>query len=798
MTRSLTDTLDAACRKVAPLWPLSRFVAVNPYLGLSHLDPASADTALRRASGEGLTLPRDNYAAAFASGSLTRADLEEAVAAAGPDVPFEVKDLLGALREGNDAGEPGRLERGPTVADVASERDDWATVVTETLSGFAATQLGEAVALWRSPYVDEGPYEAWRAQARVDRTLELSGLRGFRAWAANLPVEPEEAARAATEALGLTGEALDAYLHRLAAGLPGWMGRARFFQWEAELRGERDDRATQLLTILLVHEHALLSLIPGAEERWSEARGEWRGGPLPGSLDLLLHDAWERASARALRERVEETSRGRAPRGRPSLQAAFCIDVRSETVRRALESLDEGAETLGFAGFFGVAIELAAFADAGGTPRCPALLAPPHRVHETVGGAAPERLEALRARRVDEARSAGAWADFKLGPVSSFGFVEALGLGYVVELVRDALGLGARPTAPFGGETRPDTDAWLSGLSETQRVDAAEAILRGMSLTQRFAQTVLLVGHGASTRNNPYHSALECGACGAHPGDANAVVAAALLNDAAVRRGLPTRGLNVPSDTVFVAALHDTTTDDLHVDPGALPAPTLVALQAKLDRASGLARRERAARFGLGSEEALRARATDWAQVRPEWGLAGCEALIVAPRHRTRRADLGGRVFLHDYEWTGDEGFGVLETLMTAPMVVATWISLQYYASAVARGAFGSGDKTLHDVVAGVGVREGSAGDLRVGLPSQSVHDGELLVHAPRRLTVVIEAPVEAMTDVIRRHEGVRELLDHGWLTLFAMDAEGRFSHRYEGALEWRRLGEQQVGRVAA
>ena len=121
MTRSLTDTLDAACRKVAPLWPLSRFVAVNPYLGLSHLDPASADTALRRASGEGLTLPRDNYAAAFASGSLTRADLEEAVAAAGPDVPFEVKDLLGALREGNDAGEPGRLERGPFLDDLARE-----------------------------------------------------------------------------------------------------------------------------------------------------------------------------------------------------------------------------------------------------------------------------------------------------------------------------------------------------------------------------------------------------------------------------------------------------------------------------------------------------------------------------------------------------------------------------------------------------------------------------------------------------------------------------------------------------
>ena len=56
--------------------------------------------------------------------------------------------------------------------------------------------------------------------------------------------------------------------------------------------------------------------------------------------------------------------------------------------------------------------------------------------------------------------------------------------------------------------------------------------------------------------------------------------------------------------------------------------------------------------------------------------------------------------------------------------------------------AFGSGEKTLHNVVGLIGVLEGNGGDLRVGLPMQSVHDGARFVHEPLRLNVFIEAPV--------------------------------------------------------
>ena len=98
---------------------------------------------------------------------------------------------------------------------------------------------------------------------------------------------------------------------------------------------------------------------------------------------------------------------------------------------------------------------------------------------------------------------------------------------------------------------------------------------------------------------------------------------------------------------------------------------------------------------------------------------------------------------------------------------------------------FGSGNKTLHNVVGRIGVLEGNAGDLRTGLPWQSVHDGVRLQHEPLRLNVIIEAPTDAMNEVLSAHASVRELFDNGWLHLLAMDENGSISGRYVGDLRW-------------
>lgn len=268
-----------------------------------------------------------------------------------------------------------------------------------------------------------------------------------------------------------------------------------------------------------------------------------------------------------------------------------------------------------------------------------------------------------------------------------------------------------------------------------------------------------------------------------------------------MRAALAERGIALPDDTVAVAGLHDTTTDRVAIlDPETVPpshADDLARLEEALAAAGELTRAERSLRIAGSTAETLKARAADWAQVRPEWGLAGCSAFIAAPRARTAGVDLGGRAFLHTYDWTKDEGFGVLEVVMTAPMVVASWINLQYYGSSVDQTVFGSGNKVLHNVVGGIGVLEGGGGDLRVGLPFQSLHDGEREAHAPRRLSVVIEAPQQAIRDVIARQEGVRQLLDSGWVSLFVMDGEGRISARYAGDLAFEDWSEIALAKAA-
>jgi uncharacterized protein YbcC (UPF0753/DUF2309 family) len=327
-------------------------------------------------------------------------------------------------------------------------------------------------------------------------------------------------------------------------------------------------------------------------------------------------------------------------------------------------------------------------------------------------------------------------------------------------------------------------------LTLDARCDLAAGMLRAMSLTRELARIVLLVGHGSATRNNPHAAGYDCGACCGQTGEVNARAAAALLNDPEVRDGLSARKITIPETTRFVAALHDTTTDEVTLfEADEIPSShqaDVAALRGWLEAAGHRARSERAPRLGLAGQTgetlraSLRARGRDWSEVRPEWGLADNAAFVVARRERVRHLDLAGRSFLHDYRHEEDEGFAILELIMTAPMVVTHWINFQYYASTVDNLRYGSGNKVLHNVVGGhIGVFEGNGGDLRIGLPLQALHDGERWMHTPLRLSVFLEAPRAAIEAILAKHETVRALVDNEWIHLFQIDADERAVHAY-------------------
>ena len=319
-------------------------------------------------------------------------------------------------------------------------------------------------------------------------------------------------------------------------------------------------------------------------------------------------------------------------------------------------------------------------------------------------------------------------------------------------------------------------------MPDDEQVLFAQVALTTMGLTTGFGRLVVLCAHTSTTENNPYQASLDCGACGGQGGAPNARTAVAILNRPQVRAGLRGIGIEIPDETLFVAAQHDTAVDrvtllDRHLVPADHRAD-LDRLDRDLERAGAALAAERCEVLPgvpgqLSARQAARhvsTRSTDWAQVYPEWGLAGNAAFIVAPREVTAGLDLQRRTFLHSYVAEVDSDGSALETILTAPLVVAQWINCQYYFSTVAPEVFGAGTKTIHNVVGGVGVLAGHTGDLQLGLPWQSISDGRRLLHEPMRLLAIVQAPLDRIDEIIERNPVLQQLFGNDWVGLAARE----------------------------
>ncbi|MCF6157308.1 MAG: DUF2309 domain-containing protein [wastewater metagenome] len=342
-----------------------------------------------------------------------------------------------------------------------------------------------------------------------------------------------------------------------------------------------------------------------------------------------------------------------------------------------------------------------------------------------------------------------------------------------------------------------------TGINFSDQVFTLENALRMMGLTRNFARLVLFCAHGSSSENNPYEAALDCGACGGNGGSPNARVLATMANKPLIRQQLARNGISIPRDTYFIAGQHNTTTDEVQIfDLEDIPHThqnDLIRLTRDLKEAGLLNSQERCTRFPditatLTPHKAarlVRERSFDWSQVRPEWGLAGNAAFIIAPRKLTRGINLEGRVFLQSYDYREDPTGQLLDTLMTTSQVVGQWINMEHYFSSVDNEVYGSGSKIYHNVVGRFGIMFGPQSDLRTGLARQSVMDGQMPYHEPMRLFTLIEAPRDLISRIIRNHRILQHYYDNEWVYLATFDPEEKIYYRYIPKQGWMPLRDE-------
>ncbi|GEP38919.1 hypothetical protein NPS01_25820 [Nocardioides psychrotolerans] len=801
--RALTDAdvalaVQVARRVVGAAWPLGSSVAVNPVAPLESIPFADAVGVARRHHGAELLPQLDWFLRQWAEGGITSAALLEAL---------------------NEAGHPGCFPTPVNLADfiTSSEalRDQPSSSTTALRSGVvprlcealpdrvcaerAARRVDQEASWWcqrawaQSSATGPGPWQLWRAAAAGHVYPISAGLRGVDRLVKALPSAPLAAIAAMTSAASIPGPSLVGYVIRLLVTAPGWAAHAR---WRSE-QGQTEallELVALRMALDLLHAGSAggtaLDVRPQLEPAGGAEFGDDHRLVWQRALELTVQQSLLPALVHAEGRRSPAPGQGQAAQ----TQSLWCIDVRSERVRRHVEALGRH-HTFGVAGFFGVATRHRH--DGHSTDQCPVLLVPSSESRSDIQQ---RSLRQILHRAVSGTSSTPA---VPLLSAEAYG-----GAAAVVSAVSSIWPTSAQRTwsAWVHGSDLMAPPLWSTD-TET-KVAAIEGTLRAVGLVDDFAPLVLVVGHAASAENNAHRSTYQCGACGANSGFVNARLFAEAMNDPDVRQRLRGRGIDVPATTLAMAAVHDTTTDLIELAPegadgqhrhplhvGALDeargALAEAGRRAAQERVPRLPRVRRAASGGAARRAATR-RSTDWSEPTPEWGLAGNRAIILAPRWMTTGLNLGGQVFLHSYERSQDIDHQVLDQLMAAPVVVSQWISAQYQFSTTAHEVFGAGDKTTLNVVGDVGVLAGAHGDLRLGLPWQSLFEHSPTdfpsphgAHDPVRHLVIVAADKDAILTSIRNHVGLRQLAEHQWATFVAID---QGAHELGPDLEWRTL----------
>ena len=717
-------------------------------------------------------------------------------------------------------------------------------VIHPWLIRFCSVFVDQGLSDWALPRRDEGFYAAVHALLSAPGLLEPELLVGVQRTFRAHQGTPEALVRETLEHFEVPEARWEAFLTAELLALPGWAGLIHRLEEQPELAPYTPVRAS-LMEYLAVR---LTLLRVAAKNAWRGQQGavntHWQRSspdlpPQKQTLRLraaqlfdaasrlglsatalsgdafepwcaeveafseheccrLFHLAYERRHEQEILKPLRQHRRTldlSAPRPRPVAQVVFCIDEREESMRRALEELDPEIETLGAAGFFGVAVHFQGLDDAHGVPLCPVVVQPQHAVFEVPHEGEQETHLLRQSRRrqwaaLAHAASRGSrtlvrgvvtsigWGVFALIPLVTRVLAPRTA-GKVRRRLENALLPSPRTELALLRESEELIHGLLPGFSVDEKAARVGGMLRAGGLTRNHSRLIVLLGHGSTSLNNPHESAHDCGACGGRRGGPNARLFAAMANHPQVREKLASEGLVIPEDTWFVGGYHDTCSDEvLLFDTDKIPTghqAEFERVRASLEAARAGNALERSRRFEAAEgdvtpQAALRhvqARSEHLAEPRPEYGHATNAVCMVGRRAITRGLFLDRRAFLVSYDSTQDPENNSLAALLGAAGPVCAGINLEYYFSFVDNERYGSGTKLPHNVTGLVGVMNGHASDLRTGLPWQMVE-----VHEPVRLLLVAETTPERLMEAVRRSALVTELVENRWIRLATLDPE--------------------------
>lgn len=461
-------------------------------------------------------------------------------------------------------------------------------------------------------------------------------------------------------------------------------------------------------------------------------------------------------------------------------QALLCIDDRECSFRRYIEQLNPNAKTYGTPGFFGVEFFYQPEDGKFYTKVCPPPVTPKYLIKE-VGNTYKIGKEFITPPA--PSRSIGK------GLISqTLGFTSAVKLFLNVfrPTMTPATATSFRHMDKQASLTiefdpkNPSENGLQIGFTQEEMATRVAGVLKSIGLVKDFEPIVYVIGHGASTVNNPHFAGYDCGACSGRSGSVNARVFSAMANNAKVREMLKTQGIDIPETTKFVGGLHDTTRDEIQFfDKNVLSEDSLAAHEANkvlFRKALDLNAKERSRRFeSINTKESdesiherIRRRSVSLFEPRPELNHATNALCIVGRRDLSKHLFLDRRSFMNSYDYRVDDEEGTyLSNILNAATPVCGGINLEYYFSRVDNQKLGAGTKLPHNVMGLFGVANGIEGDLRPGLPSQMIE-----VHDAIRVMFIVEQFPEILLKVIKRNSATYEWYKNEWVHLVAVNPE--------------------------